>query len=118
MAQIARMQQLPIPATNMALPRPTAAVEPRVGELAQQAHLKTPARSAQTSLLAATRVTTQAVTEIAASASLLLATPLTTLRAAVGEAEALAAVLLAVLVALGVPAVGVAICLGTRFGRL
>ena len=64
-----------------------------------------------------TRVVTLAVTEIAVSTSLLPATPLTTLRAAVGEAEALAEVLLVVLVTLGGPAVGVAICLGKRFGR-
>ena len=63
-----------------------------------------------------TRVVTLAVTEIAVSASLLPATPLTTLRAAVGEAGALAAVLLVVLVALGVLAAGTAICPGIRFG--
>ena len=94
-----------------------AAVAPRAGELAKHPHLTTLAGRALTSLLAMTRVVTLAVTEIAASASLLPATPLTTLRAAVGEAEALAAVLLVVLVAPGIPALGVAICLGKRFGR-
>ena len=84
------------------------AVAPRAGELAQQPHLTTPAGKVQTSLLAATRVTTLTVTRITASASLLPAIPPATLRAVVGEAEALAAVLLAVLVALGVLAVGVA----------
>ena len=93
-----------------------AEVAPRAGELARRPHLTTRAGRALTSLLATTRVKTQAVTEIAASASLLRATPLTTLRAAVGEAEALAAVLLVVLVALGVLAVGTAICPGIRFG--
>ena len=117
MAQIARMQQLPVPATNMALPRPTAAVEPRVGELAQEPHLKTPARGAQMSLLAATRVTAPTATRIVESASLLP----TTLPVVVGAAEALVALavaLLAVLVALGeAPTVGVATCPGIKSGR-
>ena len=57
----------------------------------------------------ATTVKARMATRIVASASLLPATPPTTLRAAVGEAGALAAVLLVVLVALGVLAVGTAI---------
>ena len=63
------------------------------------------------------RVVTLAAVKIVASPSLHPATLTTTLRAAAGEAEALAAVLLAVLVALGVPAVGMAICLGIKSGR-
>ena len=94
-----------------------AAVAPRAGELAKPPHLKTLAGRALTSLLATTRVKTQAVTEIAASASLLRTNPLTTLRAAGGAAEALAAVVLVVLVAPEAPALGVATCLGKRFGR-
>ena len=117
MAQIARTPQLQVLATNMALPRPTAAVEPRVGELAKKAHLKTHARSAQTSLLAVTRVTAPTATEIVESASLLA----TTLPVVVGAAEALVALavaLLAVRVVLGqAPTVGVATCLGIKSGR-
>ena len=94
-----------------------AAVAPRAGELVQQPHPTSRAGKVLMSLLAATRVTTLTVTRITASASLLPAIPPATLRAAVGEAEALAAVLLVVLVAPGIPALGVAICLGKRFGR-
>ena len=94
-----------------------AQAAPRAGELAKHPHPTTRAGKAQTSL-PTMRVVTLAVAKIAASPSLLPATLTTTLRAAAGEAEALAAVLLVVLVALGVPAVGMAICLGTKFGRL
>ena len=94
------------------------AVVRRAGQLVQQPHLKTPAGKVRMSLLAATRVTTLTVTRITASASLLPAIPPATLRAAVGEAEAPAAVLLVVLVALGTLPVEAATCLGTRFGRL
>ena len=93
-----------------------AAVAPRARELTKHPHLTTRAGRAPTSL-PTTRVVTLAAAKIVASQSLLPATLTTTLRAAAGEAEALAAVLLVVLVALGVPAVGVAICLGIRFGR-
>ena len=84
----------------MALPLPRVAVEPRAGELAQKPHLKTPAGSAQTSLLTATRVTTPTATKIVESVSLLP----TTLPVAVGAAEAQVApavALLAVQVAVG-----------------
>ena len=106
MAQIARTLQLQLLATNMALPRPTAAVEPRVGELEQQAHLKTHARSARTSLLAMTRVTTPMATKIAGSVNLLPTTLL------VGAAEALAVAVQVGLVPLAAPAVEKARFLG------
>ena len=117
MAQIARTPQRPVQATNMVLPQPRVAVEPRAGELVQQPHLKTPARSAQTSLLAATRVTMPTATKIVESANLLP----TTLPVAVGAAEALVALavaLLAVQAALGeAPTVGTATCPGIKSGR-
>ena len=94
-----------------------AAVAPQAGELAKRPHLKTRAGKALAGL-PTTRVTTRAVTRIAASTSLLLAAPTTTLRAAAVAAGALAADLLVALVALGIPALGVATCLGTKFGRL
>ena len=93
-----------------------AAVAPRAGELAKHPHLTTRAGKAPTSL-PTTRVVTLAAAKIVASQSLLPATLTTTLRAAAGEAEALAAVLPVALVAPEVPAVGMAICLGTKFGR-
>ena len=93
-----------------------AQAAPRAGELAKRPHLTTRAGRAQTSL-PTTRVVMRAVAKIAASPSLLPATPTTTLRAAAGEAEALAAVLLVVLVALGVLAVGTVVCPGIKFGR-
>ena len=94
-----------------------AKVAPRAGELAKPPHLTTLAGKALTSLLATTRVVMQAATEIVASTSLLQALLTTTLLAAAGVAEALAAVLLVVLVAPGIPALGVATCLGIKSGR-
>ena len=84
----------------MVRPQLRAAVAPRAGELAKRPHLTTRAGRAQASLLAVTRVVMQAATEIVASTSLLQAPLTTTLLAAAGVAEALAAVLLVVLVAL------------------
>ena len=115
MAQIARTQQRPVLVTHMALPPPRAVVEPRAGELAQEPHLKTPARSAQMSLPAETRVMMPTATRIAGSANLL---PTTLLVGAAEALVALAVVLLVVLVALGeAPTVGVATCPGIKSGR-
>ena len=98
-----------------------AAVAPQAGELVQQPHLTTRAAKALMakvlmSLTVATRVETRAATEIVASASLPPTNLPTTLRAAVGAAGALAAVVLVVLVAPETLALGVATFPGTRFG--
>ena len=94
-----------------------AAVAPQAGELARRPHLKTRAVKALVGL-PTTRVRTRTATVIVVSASLPPTNLPTTLRAAVGAAGALAADLLVALVALGIPALGVATCLGTKFGRL
>ena len=94
-----------------------AAVAPRAGELAKHPHPTTRAGKAQASR-PTMRVTMRTAAEIVVSISLLLAAPTTTLRAAAVAAGALAADLLVALVALGIPALGVATCLGTKFGRL
>ena len=99
------------------LPLLRVAVARRAGELVQLPHLKTLAGKVQTSPLAATRVTTRTATRIAVSANLLP----TTLPMAVGAAEvlvALAVALPAVQAALGeAPTVGVATCPGIKSGR-
>ena len=98
-------------------PQLRAAVAPQAGELARRLHLKTRAVKALVGL-PTTRVGTRTATVIVVSASLLpMSLPTTTLRAAAVAVEDLVETLLAVLVALGVATAGVAICLGTKFGR-
>ena len=122
MAQIARVSQRLVRATNMLLPHPRrvlrVAVAPRAGELAKQPHLWALARMVLASLLAMTRVTAQTATRIVESASLLPTTLPVVVGAAVALLGVLAVVLLVVLVAQGTLPDQVVIWLGTKFGRL